>query len=101
MLVSGRYQNFVVFFWRPKEAFMNKSSCTSLIAIVLVVFSFGSAFAHFGMLIPSDPMVMQEENRTVTLILSFSHPMEMVGMEMAKPKVFSVMANGNHQNYEN
>jgi cobalt/nickel transport protein len=77
---------------------MNKSSCTGLIAITLVLFSFGSTFAHFGMLIPSDTMVMQEDNRTVILIMSFSHPMEMVGMEMAKPKVFSVMANGNHQN---
>lgn len=60
MLVSRRYQKFVVFFWgRPKEAFMNKSYCTSLIAIALVGFSFDLAFAHFGMLIPSDPMVMQ------------------------------------------
>ena len=55
----------------------------------------GSAFGHFGMVIPSDNMVMQNDNRSVNLQLSFSHPMEMVGMELVKPKVFNVWANGN------
>ena len=50
--------------------------------------------AHFGMVIPSDTMVMQEDNRTVTLQLSFSHPMEMIGMPLVKPKYFGVVANG-------
>ena len=54
----------------------------------------GTAFGHFGMVIPSDNMVMQDESRSVNLQLSFSHPMEMVGMELVKPKVFSVWANG-------
>ncbi len=50
------------------------------------------AEAHFGMLIPSDTMVMQTEDRTVKLKLSFSHPMEMVGMDLETPKVFGVWA---------
>ena len=67
--------------------------------IVLVVFVMaGSAFGHFGMVIPSDNMVMQRDNRSVNLQLSFSHPMEMVGMELVKPKVFSVWANGKKVN---
>jgi nickel transport protein len=57
----------------------------------------GTAFAHFGMLIPSDNMVMQNDNRSITLQLSFSHPMEMVGMELARPKTFSIRANGKTQ----
>jgi len=57
----------------------------------------GPASGHFGMVIPSDNMVMQEDNRSVTLQLSFSHPMEMMGMELAKPKIFSVRANGKTQ----
>jgi len=77
---------------------MNKNSCTGLIAVALVLFLFNSACAHFGMLIPSDTMVMPGENRTVTLNLSFGHPMELVGIELAKPKVFKAIANGNHQN---
>ena len=58
------------------------------------IFSAGSAMAHFGMLIPSDSMVMQEDNRTINLKLSFSHPFEGEGMELVKPAVFGVMANG-------
>jgi cobalt/nickel transport protein len=61
----------------------------------------GQAFAHFGMAIPSDSMVMQEDNRTVALMVSFSHPFEGIGMELAKPKVFGVMANGIKQNLLN
>ena len=53
-----------------------------------------SIWAHFGMVIPSDNMIMQNEQRTVKVSLSFSHPMEIVGMELAKPKVFGVIANG-------
>ena len=53
-----------------------------------------SASAHFGMVIPSDSMVMQEDNRSISLQLSFSHPFEMIGMELVKPKAFGVVANG-------
>ncbi len=49
------------------------------------------AMAHFGMIIPSDEMVMQQDNRTIQLTLSFSHPFELVGMEMAKPVIFNVV----------
>ena len=66
---------------------------TLLIAISIVIVA-GPARSHFGMLIPSDSMVMQEDSRSVTVSLSFSHPFELVGMDMAKPKVFSVVAGG-------
>ena len=52
------------------------------------------SFAHFGMVVPSDSMVMQGEDKIVRVTLSFSHPFEGVGMELAVPKVFGVMANG-------
>ena len=68
---------------------------------LIIVFNLILAFpvwSHFGMVIPSDNMVMQNDNRTVTLQLSFSHPMEMIGMELKKPKVFSVLANNSNQN---
>ena len=55
-------------------------------------------YAHYGMLITSDSMVMQGENKTITLNLSFSHPFEGVGMELAKPKAFEVMINGDKKN---
>ncbi len=52
------------------------------------------AVAHFGMVIPEDNMVMQGEEREIRLVLSFSHPMEMVGMALAAPTVFSVATGG-------
>jgi len=60
---------------------------------LMILFS-SPALAHFGMVIPSDTMVMQDDNRTVNVTLSFSHPMEMVGMELEKPKIFSVFSGG-------
>ena len=63
-------------------------------AWVAVILWVTTASAHFGMVIPSDSMVMQEDNRSVTLQLSFSHPFEMVGMELVKPKAFGVVVNG-------
>ncbi len=54
----------------------------------------GSATAHFGMLIPSDNMVMQGDNRTIKLNLSFSHPFEQVGMKLSKPQHFAVRHGG-------
>ncbi|OQY12344.1 MAG: ATP-dependent DNA ligase [Desulfobacteraceae bacterium 4572_19] len=50
--------------------------------------------AHFGMLIPSDSMVMQNDSKTVTVDASFSHPFEGVGMELVKPKFLGIVANG-------
>jgi cobalt/nickel transport protein len=55
------------------------------------------SLAHFGMLIPSDTMVMQEDKRSIDLTLSFSHPFEQVGMELVKPKTFTVLAGGQKQ----
>ena len=72
-----------------------------LLGSVLGLFLFCSghtAFAHFGMLIPSDTMVMQGDKKTISVVLSFSHPFEGVGMALVKPRVFDVMANGKKQN---
>jgi cobalt/nickel transport protein len=68
-----------------------KMTFLTVISIVIVV---SPAWSHFGMLIPSDSMVMQNDSRSVTVTLSFSHPFELVGMDMAEPEVFSVVAGG-------
>ena len=59
-----------------------------------ILFAATLAQAHYGMIIPSDSMVMQDDARTVQVTASFSHPFESIGMELVKPKVFSVLANG-------
>lgn len=67
------------------------------VAFVSIVTFFGTAWAHFGMVIPSDSMVMMEDNRSIGLQMSFSHPFEGIGMEMKKPKRFGVAANGKRE----
>ncbi|MBC2716427.1 MAG: DUF4198 domain-containing protein [Desulfobacteraceae bacterium] len=68
---------------------------------VLFVFAFAGClliaaqgFAHFGMIIPSDSMVMADDSRSIELNLSFSHPFENIGMDLEKPKLFMVFENG-------
>lgn len=75
------------------EANLKYYKITILIAF-LTLMATGPAGAHFGMLIPSDSMVMQEDSRLVTVVLSFSHPFEMVGIDLVKPKIFNVLAGG-------
>jgi cobalt/nickel transport protein len=70
---------------------MKKQFVAALTMAAVLVMS-GSAFAHFGMLIPSQATVSKSDPKTLDLQISFSHPMEMVGMDMAKPKAFGVMA---------
>lgn len=64
------------------------------IVATLCLFSTSKSFAHFGMIIPSDSMVMADDNRSLELNLSFSHPFEIIGMDMEKPASFMVFENG-------
>lgn len=52
------------------------------------------ALAHFGMVIPSANVVTEKSGADIALDLSFSHPMEGVGMALARPNSFKVYANG-------
>jgi cobalt/nickel transport protein len=71
-----------------------KKLTVCLIMSLFLVGVYGMASAHYGMVIPSDSMVMQGENKVVKVTLSFSHPFEGHGMELVKPGAFGVMANG-------
>ena len=75
---------------------MKKTMIYLVITFCLLILA-SNASAHYGMVIPSDSMIMQGDNKTVTLKLSFSHPFEGEGMELVKPEVFGVMANGKKQ----
>ncbi|MFK7870639.1 MAG: DUF4198 domain-containing protein [Roseobacter sp.] len=52
------------------------------------------ALAHYGMIIPNDPMISQEDGRSVELTMSFSHPFELDGMMLDTPVAFSVTHEG-------
>lgn len=61
----------------------------SCIAALIVVLGFsGTALAHFGMVIPSKAIIEDRNGAEINLQLSFSHPMEGVGMPLTKPGLF-------------
>jgi len=62
--------------------------------LALAILTAAPAMAHYGMIIPSDCMVMQGDDKTIRLTLSFSHPFEQIGMVLDKPKVFGVATVG-------
>lgn len=70
---------------------MKVTFATTLTAVTLMG---SAAFAHYGMIIPSDNMIGQEDGRSVSLTLSFSHPFEGNGMDLALPVSFSVTHGG-------
>jgi cobalt/nickel transport protein len=66
-----------------------KASTPVIVALVAACLS-GPVQAHFGMIIPSSDVVLDKAGSKIQLALSFSHPMEGAGMDMAKPRAFSV-----------
>ena len=71
-----------------------KKFVISLISGCCLFMLTGKSFAHFGMIIPSDNMVMQGDRRKISVQISFSHPMEMIGMDMDRPKHCAVVVHG-------
>lgn len=69
-----------------KRHFLSASLATLLAAT--------PALAHYGMIIPNDPMISQEDGRNVALTMSFSHPFELDGMILETPVSFSVTHEG-------
>ncbi|MBW1980319.1 MAG: DUF4198 domain-containing protein [Deltaproteobacteria bacterium] len=68
-----------------------------LTAVLLCSFALPDARAHFGMIIPSDEMVMKGDSPVVTARLMFWHPFEDHGMNLDKPAAFGVVVHGNKQ----
>jgi cobalt/nickel transport protein len=60
----------------------------------LAVFLAAPALAHFGMVIPSEPTVMDAAKGDVTLEIKFWHPFENTGMTLVKPKAFTLYNDG-------
>jgi cobalt/nickel transport protein len=56
-----------------------------------------TAMAHFGMVIPSAPTVMEMADSDINLEIKFWHPFENQGMSLAKPKAFTVFSGGQAQ----
>jgi cobalt/nickel transport protein len=59
--------------------------------LLVMITTTTTALAHFGMVIPSDSMVSQDDSRKISIKLSFSHPFERVGMDLVKPDAWQVI----------
>ncbi len=73
---------------------MKKHLCLVVLSVLLVLSSWGSAMAHFGMIIPSKQMIVAGQSNTVDLKVMFAHPVELVGLNLEKPTVFGVFHDG-------
>jgi len=76
---------------------MRKTGLCLAAALVIVLSMNSTASAHFGMVLPSDQMIMQGDSKTIQLALLFWHPFEGKGMDLVKPKDFSVFYDGKKQ----
>ncbi len=64
-----------------------------LCCYLITIFQGLPALAHFGMVIPSDN-IFTYHDKEVELSLSFSHPFEGIGMDLARPEKFYVVKDG-------
>ena len=62
----------------------------AVVAFSLLVFV-GSTSAHFGVILPSDDIIGQKDQKKITLKLYFMHPFEQEWLNMGRPKKFGVM----------
>lgn len=73
---------------------MKRFAGSMVMAVWVVLLTWTALSAHFGMIIPSDEMVMKGDSANIGLQLIFWHPFEGIGMELLKPLKFGVVANG-------
>ncbi|MCI5224446.1 MAG: DUF4198 domain-containing protein, partial [Candidatus Electrothrix sp. AR4] len=71
-----------------------RTVCLTMIFLACLA---GETLAHFGMIIPSKN-ILTPKKKSVKLDLSFSHPFEIIGMELAKPKEFFMFTGGQKTN---
>lgn len=65
-----------------------------LAALALLLAHADPARAHFGMVIPSASTVTEKAAADLTLDIAFAHPQEHRGMDMEKPRAFTVTRDG-------
>ena len=64
------------------------------LSIMVLLVSAVPAFAHFGMIIPSKPVVEEQKDAGIELTLRFWHPFENVGMELETPAAVTMLHDG-------
>jgi cobalt/nickel transport protein len=64
------------------------------ILLTLILCATTPSLAHFGVIIPSDDIVGQNDPRSLSVAIKFMHPFEGGHMDMARPQQFGVMHRG-------
>lgn len=62
--------------------------------LALFAFCAGQAQAHFGMVVPSTATVTEKKDANLVVDIAFAHPMEREGIDMAKPRAFTITRDG-------
>lgn len=70
---------------------MRRTLAVFILAIILYPCA---GFAHFGIIIPSESMVMSRDQHELQLNIGFVHPFVQQSMDMQKPQKFFVLHNG-------
>lgn len=71
---------------------MKKCVILCAVAGVVAVLTYGTALAHFAMIIPSQDVVGKEDKKEIDLLIQFTHPFEGGPlMQMDKPERFGVV----------
>ncbi len=70
----------------------------ALLVTLIMANGFQTVYAHFGMIVPSDSMVMGSDSKTIRISFAFAHPFEGTGMELQKPDVQLYYANDKSRN---
>jgi len=77
---------------------LSKNFLPITILLFLFLVAETPAYAHFGMIIPSDQMVMMDDSREVNLQLMFKHPFENQDLGLEKPEEFGLVLKGSRSN---
>lgn len=71
---------------------MKKLAVRIVLSTLILFISFSLAWAHFGMIIPSDDIVSKDDKKSIKLQIKFIHPFEGDYMNMDMPKAFGVVS---------
>lgn len=71
-----------------------KTFCSLVLACALFFGLSAAAQAHFGMVIPSKPAVLEMSEADLVVDMKFWHPFENIGMNLEKPKKLEVYSGG-------
>jgi len=80
---------------KRKEKMMRTQHAMLFIVMTsFIALAAAPAWAHFGAVIPSDDIVVQDDDKNLNVQIKFIHPLEGHYMEMVKPRQFGVMHDG-------